>query len=395
LNEEQELALRLAGTAQRRRAGGERIAELAERADYTRLARILDLQLLLPLAARRLEQSAPGVAPAAFRELAERQASQWRQISRRQVEVTVSLIEALGRAEIAAVPLKGPLLAEELCGDPGMRFSSDVDLLVDATQLDSAVGVLRAQGYGPSADLPWQDGRPLLHHALPPERDGLPPLDLHWRIHWYETELSRDLLTRSVSDPRYGRRLQPADEVLSLLLFFGRNSFSGLRLAGDVAASWDLREPQLAPGFLAPVLAARPELREAVTAAAFLCDRLVGLPFERALGPDWRPGRRGCLAARLANWELSGTETERTANMVSVDWLLTPRGQWGSFARRHMFQPAEAIARSYGRPPDHTIRNEGLRMLHGGARAAKFACRHARLRWRVRRGRGWSVLPSA
>lgn len=381
MTEEQELALRLAGTAARRRSGRERIAELAGRVDFDALARILDLQLLLPLAAKRLEQSASGMVPAAFAELAELQTRRWRRLSQAQAAVTLSLLETLERAGIAAVPLKGPLLALELYGDSGLRFSSDVDLLVDVSQLDAGVEALRDAGYGASADLPWQDGRPLLHHALTPARIGLPPLDLHWRIHWYESGLSRELLARSLPDTRGGRRLQPADELLSLLLFFGRDSFAGLRRAADVAASWDRRRPHLPEGYLTQVLASRPELRDAVVAAALLADRLVGVPLERALGPGVRPGRRARLATRLANWELSGTDAERTANMVSIDWLLSPSGEWRSFAKRHMFQPAEAIG--------------DWRMLHGGARSAKFAYRHARVRWRVRGGRGWCALPPA
>jgi hypothetical protein len=317
--------------------------------------------------------------------VAELQAARWRRLSVAHAQATLELLQALEGAGIAAVPLKGPLLAEDLYGDPGLRFSSDVDLLVDVSQLEDAVAVLREQGYGPSADVDWQDARPLLHHALPPERPGLPPLDLHWRIHWYETQLSRALLASAEFDPRGGRRLLPADALLSLLLFYARNSFLGLRLAADVAACWDLHGERLEPGFLAPVAATRPELRDTLTAAASLADGLVGVPAERLLGPDSRPSRRARVAATLANWDMSGSESERRENMTAIDWLLSPRGQWGSFARRHMFQPADAIARSYGRDPGRRARSQGWRALHGGARTAKFACRYARVRWRARR----------
>jgi len=377
VSQEHELALLLAGTAASREAADARIAELAASVDYALLERILALQLLLPLAAKRLAESGASPAPEAFREAARLETTRWRELSLAQGAVTLSLLRALDAAGIPAAPVKGALLAEEIHGDPGLRFSSDIDILVDDSRLDAALAVLREAGYGSSADVAWRDGRPHLHHALPPERRGLPSLDLHWRIHWNETELSSGLLARSVPDPQGGRRLQPADELLSLLLFFGRNSFYGLRLAADVAASWDRRRAELEPGFLAPVLEARPELRDVVTASVLLASLLVGLPCD-VLGPRRRPGGRARLAARLANWQMVGTEAERTANMVSVDWLLSPPGQWRAFARRHMFQPSAQLA---------------PRLLHGWARTAKFAYRHARVRWRVRGGAAWCPMP--
>jgi hypothetical protein len=226
--------------------------------------------------------------------------------------------------------------------------------------------------------MPWQDGRPLLHYALPPGRPGLPSLDLHWRIHWNETELSRELLARAVPHERGGRRLQPADELLSLLLFFGRNSLYGLRLVTDAGASWDRHQDELPAGFLAPVLEHRPELRDTLAASVLAAERLVGLPRE-LLGPSFAPSRRALLASRLANWQMTGTEAERTDNMVSVDWLLSPPGQWRAFARRHMFQPTAAL---------------GPRLLHGVARTLKFAFRHVRVRWRIRGGRAWCPTPA-
>lgn len=372
---ERELALRLAGTAESRRAAAERIAELAARADYDSLARILDLQLLLPLGAHRLEQAVPGAAPGGFQEMAERQTAHWRRLSAMQAAVTVTLLEALGRAGIAAAPLKGPLLAEAVHGDGGLRYSSDIDLLVDPEQLADAVDVLRGCGYGPSADLAWQDGRPLLHHALPPERSGLPPLDLHWRIHWGETELSRELLASAVES-----RLRPADEIVSLLLFFARNSFAGLRLAADLSAFWDRHRESLGDAALEPLLTRRPELGDILAASALVAERLVGLPAARLLGQRSRPGRRALAATRLADWEMSGSEGERTARMTAIDWLLTPPRQWRSFARRHLFQPAEAIARSHGRPPGRRIRNEAWRIAHGSVRSLKFAFRYVGVR---------------
>jgi Uncharacterised nucleotidyltransferase len=380
LTPESELLLLLCGTAAARAESGERIAELARRADFDLFAPLAAAQLLLPLAARRLEESCPGLAPAGFRERADRETRHGRFRGTWHQTVAASLIARLDEAGIRAVPLKGPFLAELLYGDPGLRVSGDLDLLVDAEQLDAAADVLMANGYGETTDLVWQNGLPLLHHALPPEQPELPPIDLHWRIHWYETRFSAEMLARSEPDPAHGRRLRVDDELTALLLFYARNSFTGLRLPADLAAWWDARGHELQPLPLESTIAAHPELGRAIVGAAIAAERLVGLPAERIVGERALPARRVELAVGLANWDLHGSEREWETASAAVDWLLAPAGHLRSFARRYWFQPPEAIARTYGRSPEARLSNAIWRHAHGTARSLKFALRYARLR---------------
>lgn len=377
---ESELLRRLCHTASARAEAADRIAELAGRVDFDVLTSLAMEQLLLPLAAHRLEESCPGLAPDGFREAAARQARQARFRGTLHQTLAASLVARLEDAGIRAVPLKGPLLAEALYGDPGLRPSGDLDILVDPAQLDAAVDVVMANGYGPTTDLVWQEGLPLLHHGLPPERPDLPPVDLHWRIHWYETSLSASMLGRSEANPVWGRRLQAEDELTALLLFYARNSFIGLRLAADLAAWWDTRGQELSEPPLRPAIEAHPELRRAITGAAVAAQRLVAFPAERALGERAPVDRRTERAVRLTNWDLRGPQGDWQTVCAAVDWLLAPPRHLGSFARRYWFQPTEAIARTYGRSPDARVSNAVLRYSHGSARALKFAVRYARLR---------------
>ena len=90
--------------------------------------------------------------------------------------------------------MKGPLLAEAIYGDPGRRLSSDIDLLVAPEQLRSAVEVVRRLGYAAPTDYVQDSGLPLLHFGLVHERRELPPVELHWRVHWYERDFARERL---------------------------------------------------------------------------------------------------------------------------------------------------------------------------------------------------------
>ena len=56
-------------------------------------------------------------------------------------------------------------------------------------QLQAAVEVVRGLGYGAPTDYVQECGLPLLHFVLVHERGELPPVELHWRVHWYERAL--------------------------------------------------------------------------------------------------------------------------------------------------------------------------------------------------------------
>ena len=87
---------------------------------------------------------------------------------------TLSIATALEAAGVANAPLKGPLLARALHGDPGMRYSRDIDVLVARENFGRAVDALaplgwrRAPGPGQRPGAPPRSrprGRPSGHRA--------------------------------------------------------------------------------------------------------------------------------------------------------------------------------------------------------------------------------------
>ena len=386
--------LRLCGLRRDRETGSQRLLELAEQTDYQRLESLLGARMLLALVGTRLVELAPAAVPNGFAaRVAEAvQANRHRAVL--QHSVIESLLGKLGEAGIASVPLKGAPLAESLYTDPGLRFAADLDLLVRPADLPAAMAVICREGYGPSSELAWEGGLPLLHHALPPRRPGLPPVELHWRIHWHETGFSEGMLARSTPAANGRLALRPADELATLLLFFARDSFFGLKLVADLAAWWDAKAGSLPDVALDPILEAHPELHRSLTASLEVAHRLVGLPTAPLATGRWPLDTRARTAVRLANWKGSGEPAEVVANLMAVDWLLTPPGGRWAFARRYMFQPAQAIARTYGRSEASIAKNELLRAAHGLARAVKFARAYAGVRRRVQGGRDWDARPA-
>ncbi len=132
----------------------------------------------------------PGVPPEARAALqaAQRTRAAKNLLAARQL---AAVLDALGRAGIVAIPLKGVALAEALYGDPAARAVSDLDVLVPRRDVARAFEVLLGRGYqhgedvavGPAEIEALLDSN-MEYSFLPPEPDGLLRLELHWDVAW-------------------------------------------------------------------------------------------------------------------------------------------------------------------------------------------------------------------
>jgi hypothetical protein len=337
------LILLSAGTAARRRATLERATALARSLDWEKLAAMLSARRLLPQLGERIVELAAGHAPERFTLAVAQELAQTRRQGALLELVAKRLTRALADVGVDSLMLKGAFLGEAIYGDPGRRAAGDIDLLVAPENLRRAVAVAQQAGYGEPADHIGTDGLPLLHLALAHERGELPPLELHWRVHWYERTFASEMLVRAHHDPLWGLRAQPADELASLLLFYARDGFLDLRLASDLGAWWDACGSQLPSGALAPTFERYPALERALLAALTVAERVVGLPAARLIGAPRRSGARVRLAARLANPGARGDPSQLYADAGFVDWLLAPRGGQLEFVRRQLLPPRKVL----------------------------------------------------
>jgi hypothetical protein len=351
---ERQLILLSAGTAARRRELGGQPPRLLPDVRWPRLAETLRARKLLPVLGPRILELAGGSALAggAASEDFAAAVAQALEAGRRQGAflglISQRVAAMLAEAGIRSAPLKGPLLGEALYGDPGRRLSSDIDLLVAPEQLRDAVVVVRALGYAEPTDYVRADGLPLLHFVLLREREELPPVELHWRVHWYERSFARERLLPPAAEGSREWRAARADELAALLLFYARDGFVDLRIAADLGAWWDVYGAELARGALGEVVATYPALARAIAAAAAAAERIVGLPAARILGEGHGLGLRGRAAARLANPHPHSSAAQLYADMGLIDGLLAPRGGLRGFARRQLLPPAEVLDQQAG-----------------------------------------------
>ena len=145
------------------------------------------------------------------------------------LEALAARLEAFERAAIPVIPLKGPLLAEALYDDPGLRPFTDLDLLVRKRDVPRAVALLATLGYRA-----LEHERPVayeLAHATAacfvPTGSATTsfPIDLHWGLVGFPAGVApraldaEEMWTRAVTEERWGRPiLQLCREDLVLYL---------------------------------------------------------------------------------------------------------------------------------------------------------------------------------
>lgn len=364
----------LAGGASQRASASGAVRERLARADFERLGRLLAERRLLPLIGTRTIEAGGDLVPDWFHVAVERALADGRARALAFEWAIERIAGWLAGAGIVSLPLKGPLLAAEAFGDPGLRASADIDLLVATEQLDAAAAALVAHGYAPPTDVRRANGLPELHLTL--VHDRLPQVEVHWRIHWDERGFSPWMLARA-EPGEYGMlRARPEDLAASLLLFHARDGFQGIRLAADLAAWWDRRGHELPPAFLEGHVRRHPELALALSTAARAVEDLVAIPATSWLGGAAVGGRRARIAMRLADPTQYGDREQLRANMSLVSGLLAPPGSAGPFVRRELL--------SYGDGP-------AGRAVH----FAKMCARYVLALWGVRNGRSWTQRSSA
>jgi hypothetical protein len=340
---EEQLILLSAGTAERRHAVLGQVEELRTVVDWSLMADLLRERRLLPLLGPRLVELAEGHAGNQFAATVNQALDAGRRHGVFLQMIATRVAGALADAEIRCAALKGPALSEMLHGDPGRRISSDVDLLVAHEQLHDAVDVVRGLGYTAPTDSIDQQGLPLLHFALIHEHGLLPPIELHWRIHWYERSFAGERLLPPDGEFTDAWRPAAIDELAALLLFYARDGFIDLRLATDLSAWWDAFGARLDPGALDRLIRAYPALEHVLRAAVKVAENIVGLQLPTPAGKKVKLNGRSHVAVRLATPYPHVSEAQLLADVGLIDGLLTPRGGFRAFLRRRLIPPPEVL----------------------------------------------------
>jgi hypothetical protein len=333
------LTLIALSTSERRAACADQLNDLAGQVSLSALTRyVLEQRVSLVVPARLEQLGLTTLARALEHEVAARREQALVDAKVRCV-LTDGILRRLEEVEIPAVSLKGVDLSHRLYGNSASRESRDIDVLVFVRDLKRAAAIAQHEfSYAPPIDAVAANGLPLLHYRFE-HSNGWPSLELHWRIHWYDIASGAEMLRRSIMTD--GQRvLTPRDELASLLLFYARDGFVGIRDLAAIAAWWDHHSSDLPPSGLAEFVDSFPELAPALATSARVAAEMAGLPLAPLQLDGHRSTRRERRAAQLADPQ-PGPDTSRLlADMALVDLLLAPKLDLRAFARRQMLLDA-------------------------------------------------------
>jgi hypothetical protein len=233
--------IRMGGGAAR----AERVrALLGDEIDWEYLLRLAGRHRLRPLLYWNLNNTCPEEVPAAvFAQLQEHFYSNLA----RNLQLTAELLRLLGLLEaegIAAVPLKGPVLAASAYGNLALREFADLDILVQERQVAQARDLLVSQGYRPTKPLSGAEEANYLrvqhHHQLLRARDEI-AVELHWAFtekYFFHVPDPASVWARVVPVPFAGStilRLALEDWLLTLCVHGSKHLWDRLAWVCDVA----------------------------------------------------------------------------------------------------------------------------------------------------------------
>jgi hypothetical protein len=221
----------------------ERIAKQAQEHElWQPLIALCAAHRVLPLLSGGLRSIESALVPAPIRA---RLATTARLLRLRNLVMTQTLLqtlELLQAAGVAALPFKGPVLAQAAYGDIGLREFDDLDLLVRPAQHQRALSALRAAGYRSALGFPRASSRFLIHYEealVAPRNQAV--IDLHWHLHppYFEYAPDADALLARAGPLSIGEgqvpTMAPSDCVLMLCVHCARHGWPRLDWLSDLA----------------------------------------------------------------------------------------------------------------------------------------------------------------
>jgi hypothetical protein len=208
----------------------------------------------------------------------------------RQAAELVRLHRAFGAHGIEMIPMKGVMLSVQLFGDPAMRSTRDLDLLVRPERLDEADQILRGEGYrrtDPDCELTPKRKKWILgcsHHFSYYHDQRRQLVELHWRLLLWKTEHVAELWNHCQPMTWMGASFLALKDDALLLFLCHHGSFHQwrrIKWLGDVVALL-AQERSFRWGNL-PALANRFDVSRPLAQAGMLVHWLYGIPLPAPL----------------------------------------------------------------------------------------------------------------
>jgi hypothetical protein len=146
------------------------------------------------------------------------------------------VLSLLAESGITAFVIRGNEIAGELYGDPHIRTSSDIDILVRMSDAVRADSVFSKAGYRRNDRLPLEFWFYRLHHAVYSDPETGDLIEMHWGFSIPSLfELSSEEIWEGVVRTDHGQyRLSPEMNMIMLLAHHHMHTFRELKILVDI-----------------------------------------------------------------------------------------------------------------------------------------------------------------
>lgn len=280
-----------------------------------------------PLVCHNLITHFDDVLPEAVQLRLHAEHKQQRLYSRTRSATLLDVLRRLQNEDIACMPLKGPVLAQQLYGNPGARGFGDIDVLVRPHDVPRARTILLAAGFE-RGYAPTLDDSCLELGIAPPFVKGRLTVELHpsllAKVYAFPLDTDDQVFRRARTlsfDGTDVRVLSPEDLLIYLCAHGAKHAWPGLRLIGDIAA-------------LSAQLNAHDWQRAVALARETRCERLLwyGLSLSRNL-------LDGCVPDEIQARMVRDRTTNRMAARVQRTLLGGDATGSGLLHRVHSYAP--------------------------------------------------------
>ncbi|MFV8337575.1 nucleotidyltransferase family protein [Flavobacterium sp. RSP29] len=164
------------------------------------------------------------------------------------VQHFIGITDLLREHEILFTCLKGPLLSQRIYSDPTVRFSRDIDILIDDSKINEIIQLFLENGYQFTEGSFWpkkKNEQKLLlknsYHISFYNKELLFCVEIHWSlmdIIWISSKRMKILITQNQSEITFSGRkftvLNEEFELMYLLLHGSRHGWERLKWLVDI-----------------------------------------------------------------------------------------------------------------------------------------------------------------
>jgi Uncharacterised nucleotidyltransferase len=306
-------------------------AQLLQEIDWARVLILAEHHGVFPLLCQGLDEAVAGSIPANICDKLRLRSEQNARKNLRLAAELLQILDCLEEAGVLAIPHKGPVLAESIYGDLGLRDFWDLDILIRRADVPRARQALARISYFSNLTLTTAEENAYLACGYEYPFYGLAGrslLELQWNLvpRYFAVDIEMEQLFRRASTTslagRSVRTLCSEDLVLALSVHAAKHLWTRLCWLRDLGGvietrslDWDQVNAE----------ATKHGIRRILAINLMLAQRILGAPIPRAVSETWQKDSETLSICNEIEQRTPAAEPYNTESLRYFRWMIRLR----------------------------------------------------------------------